>query len=692
MQYAAFLSYSHADARWANWLLRRLETYRVPRHLVGTMGAHGPIDARLGKVFRDRDELPTAGDLGDTIRSALADSAALIVICSPAAAASRWVDAEVAAYRELGRADRIACFVVDGDPGGGDCFPPTIIAPGADGKPREPLAADARKDGDGRQRAFLKLVAGLLGVNFDALARREAQRRHRRMLAITTASIFGMAIAIGLAATAYVARNDAQRRQAQAEDIMGFMLGDLRDKLTKVGRLDLMDVVDDKATEYFATLNPRDLNDTALEQQARLLTGIGQVRLAEGKHDAAMAAFREALARSSALYERDPGNGQRLYDRAQAEYWIGFVALQQGDYDTAQRWLTSYRDSAIRLAAMDRGNFDWQKEVAYGLHNLAVMDQKRGRYAEAEREMHKEIVLYRGWLRQRPKDLQLRYQAADVVSWLGTLAQRQGKLADAEAAFAEQVQALRHNMADEPRNADWKDHTVRALLLLLDVQTQRGRLNAARASLATATPIAAALAAQDPANNGWRTWLGACRWWQAQLDAAQQPAEAATESAAALSLLGAAHAAEPKNQLITTWLVRAHLQGARLALAEGDAGGANTRLAAARALIEPAWKAEQNEPLRLWLANTRVLQGEIARRDGRPADATAAWTEARRLLLADDPARRPFARLDPLVRALQLLGHDAEAAGYLQRLQRAGYVPLQAWPTATMAVAGRPAP
>ena len=47
--------------------------------------------------------------------------------------------------------------------------------------------------GDGRDRAFLKLVAGLLGVSYDALAQREAQRRHRRLLAVTTASLCGMA-------------------------------------------------------------------------------------------------------------------------------------------------------------------------------------------------------------------------------------------------------------------------------------------------------------------------------------------------------------------------------------------------------------------------------------------------------------------------------------------------------------------
>jgi eukaryotic-like serine/threonine-protein kinase len=79
-------------------------------------------------VFRDRDELPSAGDLGETITAALNDSAALVVICSPAAANSRWVNAEIAAFRASGRVDRIFCFVVAGDPQSRDesqrSFPP----------------------------------------------------------------------------------------------------------------------------------------------------------------------------------------------------------------------------------------------------------------------------------------------------------------------------------------------------------------------------------------------------------------------------------------------------------------------------------------------------------------------------------------------------------------------------------------
>jgi eukaryotic-like serine/threonine-protein kinase len=685
MRYRAFISYSHADEAWARWLMRRLETYRVPPRLVGHDGIDGPIGARLGAFFRDRDELTASSDLGSTIRSALAESAALIVLCSPAAAASRWVGAEVQAFRDSGRGDRILAFVVDGDPGqaAGEqaCFPPSLIAPGEDGQPAEPLAADARAVADGRERAFLKLIAGLLGVGFDQLAQREAQRKQRKLAQVAMASFAGMAIALGLAATAYVARNDAQRRQAQAEDILGFMLGDLREKLTTVGRLDLMRAVDDKAAAYFASLDPRDLSDRALEEQARSLTGIGQVRLDEGNHTEAMAAFREAHARSTALHEREPDNGQRLYDLAQADFWIGFVAWQQGRLDDAGVWLHRYRDSAIRLAAMDPGNFEWQQEVASGHHNLAVLDESRGRYVEAEHAMRQVLALRRAWSQARPRDTEVRRSVANTESWLGSLSARQGKLADAEDFFVEQVRMISLNSAEEPLHARWQEEKTNALILLAQAQMQRGRLAQARANIAAAQPLAAALARQDPSNNVWQLNSGICHWWLAQLAAAAREPDAQRLADSATSIFAQAHATEPKNGSVLRWLAKArHLQ-AQLALTRGDVAVAQTHVAEALALLEPAWDVAPNEMLRLILANNRLLAGEIMHAAGDRDAAMTAWHRAEQLLLADTGSELPFERLEQLVRALHFVDRPEEAAPHQQRLVAAGHVPLSPWPT-----------
>ena len=104
--YRAFISYSHADSAWARWLVRRLESFRVPPRFHGIRAPIGLVGARIAPVFRDRDELPTTSDLGETIRTALRQSATLIVVCSPTSAKSRWVQEEILAFKRMGGSAR----------------------------------------------------------------------------------------------------------------------------------------------------------------------------------------------------------------------------------------------------------------------------------------------------------------------------------------------------------------------------------------------------------------------------------------------------------------------------------------------------------------------------------------------------------------------------------------------------------
>jgi len=113
-RYRVFISYSHADTTWANWLMKKLEGYRVPARFHGRAAPVGEIGPRLAPVFRDRDELPTTSDLGETIRAALRESATLVVICSPSAAKSRWVQEEIIAFKRLHGSQHVFAFIVAG--------------------------------------------------------------------------------------------------------------------------------------------------------------------------------------------------------------------------------------------------------------------------------------------------------------------------------------------------------------------------------------------------------------------------------------------------------------------------------------------------------------------------------------------------------------------------------------------------
>jgi tetratricopeptide (TPR) repeat protein len=227
LRYRAFLSYSHRDAQLAQKLHRKLEAYSVPRSLRGARADGSVIRSRLSPVFRDRDELATAGSLSHSIEEALDASGALIVVCSPAAVASPWVDAEIAYFRRRHPERPALAFVVGGDPTTDPrkdaqhaAFPLNLLRSDVDDPASaigEPIAADAREQGDGFASAFLKLVAGLLLVRYDQLKQRELRRRQQRWALIAACSmVLTVAFAV-LAVRATIARNEARAAQSLAE-------------------------------------------------------------------------------------------------------------------------------------------------------------------------------------------------------------------------------------------------------------------------------------------------------------------------------------------------------------------------------------------------------------------------------------------------------------------------------------------
>ena len=151
-------------------------------------------------------------------------------MCSPTAARSRWVNEEVRRFKELGRDTRIMCLVVAGEPRAADkglppeqeCLPPAlrfIVENGVvtDRAAPEPLAADLRPGADTRRDAKLKIIAGLLGTGLDELRQRDQLRRQRQLAAIGAASTIGCVAFAGLAFSAFLQRNEAERQRTLAE-------------------------------------------------------------------------------------------------------------------------------------------------------------------------------------------------------------------------------------------------------------------------------------------------------------------------------------------------------------------------------------------------------------------------------------------------------------------------------------------
>tara|TARA_B100001057_G_scaffold14794_1_gene14003 strand:+ start:706 stop:1617 length:912 start_codon:yes stop_codon:yes gene_type:complete len=230
-KYKAFISYSHQDKKWGDWLHKKLETYKVPKGLIGKQTGAGIVPKTLFPIFRDREELPTSHQLGKVIGQALRDSSHLLIICSPRSAKSQWVNEEIKEFKRLGKSNNILCLIIGGEPNAADkpgfeeeeCFPEAAkYEIGQDGElgtqRTEPIAADAREGKDGKRNSLLKVVAGLLGVGFDDLKQRDLLRKQKRMAILSGVSMALVAVMAGLTLLAFDREMEAKNARIEAEN------------------------------------------------------------------------------------------------------------------------------------------------------------------------------------------------------------------------------------------------------------------------------------------------------------------------------------------------------------------------------------------------------------------------------------------------------------------------------------------
>ncbi len=352
MRYSAFISYNHQDRKEASWLLKALESYRVPKRLHGQPSAVGILGNRLPPVFQDRAELAASSNLAESVRAALVESASLIVVCSPNGARSKWVNEEIRAFVAMGRRDRIQCLIIGGEPNaaslpGGDpeleCLPPALFENGG----AEPLASDIRPGKDGRPAARLKLLAGILGVGYDELRQREASRRQRQLAIVAGASAIGFVVMAGLAVSAVLARNDAilqrdiaRQKTITAERTVEFVqsLFEVSDPSEAKGsQISALAILDKGAARIAGSLG----NEPSVK--AELMTTLSKVYLGLGSLRKGDAIIRDSLR----LKVDDPGVAARQL------LALGNSQTRQGEYPVAVK---TFSRALVRARDSQRGN------------------------------------------------------------------------------------------------------------------------------------------------------------------------------------------------------------------------------------------------------------------------------------------------------------------------------------------------
>ncbi|TCM19687.1 TIR-like protein DUF1863 [Novosphingobium sp. PhB165] len=503
--YRAFLSYSHTDERFARRLHRWLEAYRIPPRLVGTASPRGPVPKRLTPIFRDRAELPAATSLDREVRLALSQSAALLVLCSPAARKSRWVDAEIELFRGLHPDRPIIAALVDGEPE--ESFPRALLQPDANGVVHEPIAADFRGDSDGPKLARLKIVAGLTGVALDQIIQRDAQRQLRRVIAITLLTVLltlSMALMLIFAVRAQM---EAQRQRQQAEGLIEFMLTDLRQKLEGVGRLDVLQTVNQRALAYYADQpNLTDLPADSLDRRARILHAMGEDDQKRGDSAGALAKFREAHRVTGALLDADPRDPTRVFAHAQSEYWLGYADYIVFKYDASLPHFRAYRDLALRLVELRPDNRTYVRELGYAQGNICSVAVSRKGPKDVLAECGRALQTMEKVGRMAPGDASVQEDIANRHGWLADALRAEGRDREALEERRKQAAIVESLLHDDPKNASYLEDWMLVRYSTSQVLHALGEQHEAEAMRAEARRDVDRLSASDPANNDWRIW------------------------------------------------------------------------------------------------------------------------------------------------------------------------------------------
>jgi tetratricopeptide (TPR) repeat protein len=682
-RFYAFLSYSHKDKELADWLHRELERFRVPRSLAGKLTANGVVPRRLTPIFRDQHDLSAGGDLAEEIKAALAASQFLVVLCSPTAATSRWTNQEIESFKRTRPESCVLAAVVAGEPFASDipghedeeCFPPALRykydrrghrTP----KRADPLAADFRSEGEGKRLAFLKLVAGMLGVGLDELVRREQTRRQRRLAYVAAASVAGMAVTSTLAVTAIEARNEARDQRREAEGLVAFMVGDLKDKLEPIGRLDALDGVGTRVLAYYSKQDTAQLPDAALTQRSKALSLMGEVAEARGDTRSALKLYREAMAGTAEAIRRKPADPQALFEHAQNVFYVGAIAHDDGDFRTAENSFREYQRLARQMIALQPDSMKYRMEQQYADFNLGVALSDERRFGEAIPQFQEALSTMQAISTADPSNKTYRQNIAESLTWLADAERAVGKY-DQAIAHRQRNVALYNDLLVRTHDVQHRQHLIPALRSLGDLYEDRAQYPLAEAQYRAAIAQADFLTGVESSNTLWIDYGVRARLDLARvlLETGRRDEAIAQTAAACRSLATLLSRGTPRPD----WrkdAVSCDLTQAKLALASGAKdqalNSAQEGVNHARTIHSVDAVADAFRVARAY----RIL-GDTRRERGDLAAARAAWSSA----LASVPSRvreLPDEIADHAA-ILHRLGREDEAKRLTAKLQGLGY-------------------
>jgi tetratricopeptide (TPR) repeat protein len=423
-------------------------------------------------------------------------------------------------------------------------------------------------------------------------ARRRSLERTRAQRRLFLAASLGFLVLLLAGALLYtrdlhraVARAD--RARDDAEGLIGFMLGDLRQRLEPVGRLDVLDGAGEQALAYFDRLPPNERTDPVRVRHAQALQQVGSVHWERADVDGAMKLFSQAIETAGPVLQRSPGDPAAVRAVADAEAGLGEGHFTRGRFDEAlahvRRGVSLYEDLA-RSAPDEPGRLHGELDARALLGRvLRIRNEKEAALAVFQKNLERAHRL----VELAPRDAAAFGLLATAHDDLGSLLSIRGDLVAGREHMQSSIEASQRAVALDSTPALRRDLAV-GHLNYAGALSDEGDASAAAEQARAAAALLGELCRLDPANTQWRLDLGSARTQLAgALVATGQAREARTEAEAALAVVGPLFEAAPHDAQLRRRSAYARLTVGRALRAQGEEAAALRHFSRAAEEIAP---------------------------------------------------------------------------------------------------------
>ncbi|GLW33641.1 TIR domain-containing protein [Actinoplanes regularis] len=419
MTFDGFISYSHAaDGRLAPAVQRGLHRLAKPWHR-----------RRALWIFRDQTGLAVTPKLWTSIQEALDGSRHFVLLASPEAASSQWVNREIEHWLATKSPDQILPVVTDGewqwDSGTGDFTTGSTAVPAAlrGVFAEEPLYLDLRWARDDLhlslqhvrfRDAIAQLAAPMHGVSKDELEGEDV-RQHRRVRRLWTVAAATLVLLTMIASlTTVVAIRNADRADAAAVEAR------LQQQVASLQR-----GTAERATE----------ESQRQQENARVQEGRAEAARIETRRQTRLAHDQRALAEEAAAEARREQESAERY-RAGAE-------RQRINAERMRRLARGAGEEAERQKA------NAEREAANARRQRELADQATARAAEQKKLAEKYLELASRAEKERERQEKLAQEAAEEAR-----RQREAAAAQQRAEISRRLMTrARAMIVDDPRKA-----------------------------------------------------------------------------------------------------------------------------------------------------------------------------------------------------------------------------------------------